>query len=305
VTRVFVGLDVGGTKTALVAESPDGERILDVVLASEDWDAEPVSAGARWIDAALRRSLPEGLEIIALGIGAQGLDTAEVAREFTAELRSLGYRAVCVNDAALLVPAAGCASGLGLIAGTGAIGVGADAHGEPLATGGWGWVLGDEAGAAGIVREAVKSALLSHDDGVPDDGLLGALLEDYGVADAERLARAVNDEPTMANWGPHAPAVFRAADAGSPLARTVVAGAAEHLARLVDQLVRRGAVGSDVVVAGSVIVNQPRLFDAFADLLRKRHPALVVHLLRDAPVLGALALARSEQNPAVNTTKES
>ena len=32
-----------------------------------------------------------------------------------------------------------------------------------------------------------------------DDGLLAALQHSYGVSTAERLARAVNDEPTVAN----------------------------------------------------------------------------------------------------------
>jgi N-acetylglucosamine kinase-like BadF-type ATPase len=96
----------------------------------------------------------------------------------------------------------------------------------------------------------------------------------------------------MDNWGPAAPAVFAAADAGSALASTVIENGARHLARLVDQLVRRGATGSDVVAAGSVIVGQPRLFGGLVRLVAERHPSFTVHLLTDPPVAGALALAR-------------
>jgi N-acetylglucosamine kinase-like BadF-type ATPase len=188
-------------------------------------------------------------------------------------------------------------AGIGLISGTGAIGVGTDGSGAPLITGGWGWVIGDEAGAAGIVRDATRAALRAHDAGLPDDGLLSALRGAFGAADAERLARAVNDEPTMDNWGPAAPVVFAAADDGSALASTVVENAGRHLARLVDQLVRRGAAGTDVVAAGSVIVGQPRLFGALVRLVGERHPAFTVHLLTDPPVAGAVALAR-ELHPA-------
>jgi N-acetylglucosamine kinase-like BadF-type ATPase len=245
----------------------------------------------------LERTLPAELEPRAIGLGAQGLDTAEIAEEFAAALSAQGIRARCVNDAALLVPAAGLSAGIGLIAGTGSIGVGTDGSGAPLITGGWGWVIGDEAGAAGIVREATRAALRAHDDGLPDDGLLSALCAAFGVGDAERLARTVNDEPTMDNWGPAAPAVFAAADDGSTLASTVVENAGRHLARLVDQLVRRGATGADVVAAGSVIVGQPRLFGALVRLVGERHPAFTVHLLTDPPVAGAVALAR-ELHPA-------
>jgi N-acetylglucosamine kinase-like BadF-type ATPase len=189
------------------------------------------------------------------------------------------------------VPAAGLDQGLGLIAGTGAIGTGKDAAERSFVTGGWGWVIGDEAGAAGLVREATKAALLAHDDGEPDDGLLQALLADFGVADAERLARAVNDDPTMANWAPHAAAVFRAADRGSALAAEVIRAGAAHLVRLIDQLRRRGAVGDAVVAAGGVITAQPRLADGVRELLAERHPDLRFVLLDQPPVAGAWFLA--------------
>jgi N-acetylglucosamine kinase-like BadF-type ATPase len=289
VTAVVVGLDVGGTKTAVIVETLDGRRLVETELPSEGWDAEPVSSGARWLAERIARLVPPGHEVAAVGVGAQGLDSNAISAEFAA---ALPYPTIAVNDAALLVSAAGFEQGIGVISGTGAIAVAQDASGDYLITGGWGWVIGDEAGAAGIVREATKAALLAHDGLRPDDGLLSALLAAFGVADAERLARAVNDEPTMDNWGPRAPAVFAAAAAGSALAAGVIADAASHLGTLVDQLVARGAVGSRVVAAGSVIVNQPALYDAFAGLVAARHPELSVTLLTDKPVVGALALAR-------------
>jgi N-acetylglucosamine kinase-like BadF-type ATPase len=230
--------------------------------------------------------------VAALGVGAQGLDNATIMLEYGAALTArLGIPTVAVNDAALIAPAAGLDQVIGLIAGTGAIGVGWTADGEFLAAGGWGSVIGDDAGAAGIVREAAKRALLRHDDGFDDDGLLAALLVSFGVADAERLARAVNDDPSTENWGPHAPVVFEAARSGSLEAQIVIEGAAQHLARLVRQLVAHGAVGSDVVAAGSVISAQPALFDRMSELVTAAHHRLRVRLLDRPPVAGATELA--------------
>lgn len=289
---LIVGMDVGGTKAAVRSTTGDGALVADVVMSSAEWDAEPADAAADWLADVLLRALPSGSTISALVVGAQGLDNPEVAHDLEQALTRRGYRQVrCVNDAALLVPAAGLTEGMGLIAGTGAIGTGTDAAGRSFVTGGWGWVIGDEAGAAGLVREATKAALLAHDDGAPDDGLLQALLADFGVADAERLARAVNDDPTMANWGPHAPAVFRAADRGSALAGHVIDAGAAHLVRLVDQLRRRGALGDAVVAAGGVITAQPRLADAVRELLARQHPDLRFILLNEPPVAGAWFLA--------------
>ena len=299
-TAVLVGLDVGGTKTAVIVETVTGRELVDTVIPSEDWDAEPLEHGVAWIERAIASVVPEGHEVAAVGIGAQGLDNDTISREFAAAVQ---YPAVAVNDAALLPAAAGLDKGLGVIAGTGSIGVGRDADGSYVITGGWGWVIGDEAGAAGIVREATKAALRAHDDSLPDDGLLSALCEAFGVADAERLARAVNDEPTMDNWGPRAPAVFAAADGGSVLAASVIEAAGANLASLVDQLVARGAVGSTVVAAGSVVVGQPRLFNALVRGVAATQSQLEVVLLTDPPVVGALALARQLYENSV--TKES
>jgi N-acetylglucosamine kinase-like BadF-type ATPase len=292
VTDVVAGLDIGGTKASLMVENLEGRVVLESVLPSGDWDAEPVSAGADWVARLLASVLPGGLEVRALGIGAQGLDSRDIATTFEAALADRGLRVRAVNDAALLLPAAGLRQGFGVIAGTGSIVIGVDASGNPLFTGGWGWVLGDEAGAADLVRDATRAALRAHDDGEPDDGLLAALTSGFEVTSAERLARAVNDEPTMANWGPRSRVVFAAADEGSELARGVVDLAARQLAHHVSQLVRRGGVGSDVVVAGSVILNQPRLYDAFAGAVDQAHPGFAVRRLDVEPVVGAIALAR-------------
>ena len=294
--ELLVGIDIGATKTAFVATTRSGDVVVDTTVASTGWDAEPIQYGAQWILTLLQGLLPDGAAAASVGVGAQGLDTAELSTMLGAALQRHGVRAWCMNDAALLLPAAGIDHGIGVIAGTGCIAVGADTAGRQLITGGWGSILGDDAGAAGIVRDATRAALYGHDDGIPDDGLLAALMVAFEVETAERLARCVNDNPAAHHWGVAAPAVFAAADAGSVLARGVVSAAGQHLVRLVDQLVRRQAVGTTVVAAGSVIAHQPRLLDAFRENLRISQPHLQVQLLLEAPVTGALTLARRLQS---------
>jgi N-acetylglucosamine kinase-like BadF-type ATPase len=293
VTDVLAGLDIGGTKASLMVETLEGRVLLESVVPSGDWDAEPISAGADWIMRLLSSTLPDDMDVRALGVGAQGLDSRDIATAFEGALANRGLRARAVNDAALLLPAVGLRQGFGVIAGTGSIVIGVDATDGPLFTGGWGWVLGDEAGAAGLVRDATRAVLRAHDDGEPDDGLLAALASAFDVTSAERLARAVNDDPTVANWGPRSRVVFAAADEGSKLAAGVVSLAAERLAHHVTQLARRGGMGSDVVVAGSVILSQPRLYAAFVDAVARAHPGFAVRRLEVEPVVGAVALARA------------
>jgi N-acetylglucosamine kinase-like BadF-type ATPase len=291
-TRVVVGVDAGGTKTGIALADLDGPVWSDVTIASTAWEAEPAGRAAAWLAAHIARAVPAGHDVVAVGVGAQGLDSQHAADALAAALGEHFRVAVAVNDAALLLPAAGFTDGIGLIAGTGSIGVGADRAGNPMFAGGWGGVIGDDAGAPAIVRDATRAALRAHDAGEADDGLLGALLDAFAVPDAERLARAVNDAPTMTNWGPRAPAVFAAADAGSQRAIRVIDEAAAHLVTLTTQLRRRGAVGDVVVAAGSVVVRQPRLFESLRSQLRSAHPDLALHLLTDPPAHGGVVLAR-------------
>jgi N-acetylglucosamine kinase-like BadF-type ATPase len=299
-TGVVVGMDAGGTKLAVQAETLGGELVTSVELPAPDWEASPAAAAAAWLDRQLRSAVPPGAVVLSVGVGAQGCNTPDSCTELERALAARGLAAAVVNDGALLIPAAGLDTGIGIISGTGSVGIGFDGSGSILRAGGWGWVLGDDGGAAAIVREAARAALLAQDAGLPDDGLLAALTGVYAVASAEDLARAVNDEPTVANWAPHAPAVFAAADAGSAQAAAVIAAAAEALTDLVSRLVDRGAAGTAVVAAGSVITRQPRLSRAFAEALGRRHPDLQFRLLDQPPVTGAVVLARrllSAQRP--------
>ncbi|WP_327233195.1 ATPase [Streptomyces sp. NBC_01317] len=296
--KVLVGADIGGTKLALRVETPDGAVRVDTAVPATGWEATPVDRAARWLLGRVAPVLSAGDEIAALGVGAQGCDTQEHCARLAAAFGRLGVAATVVNDAALLVPAAGLDRGIGVIAGTGSIAVGADTGGTVLFAGGWGWVLGDEGSAPAIVRDAARAALAAYDTDRHDDGLLSALLAHYRVTDAPGLARAVNDQPTTGNWGPAAPAVFRAATAGSPLALAVVDEAATQLCALVTRLRARGAVGRTVVAAGGVVLGQPLLADRLRARLASVQPDLTLRLLDVPPVAGAVALARIRHRAA-------
>jgi N-acetylglucosamine kinase-like BadF-type ATPase len=290
---VIAGLDIGGTKTHVRLETPDGRLVADAVEPSGDWSATAPAAAARWIAGTVRRHLPPGATIAAIGAGAQGCNTAEHCAQLNAELAAAaGAPAAATNDAALLVPAAGLACGIGVIAGTGSIAVALRPGGALAFAGGWGWVIGDEGSAPALVRDATRAALARHDAGAAPDVLLPMLLEAFGVGGAAALARAVNDTPTAAHWGSRAPAVFAAAERGSADARAVVAGGAEALAGLVALLARDAGPSADVVAAGGVMAGQPMFYAAFRAAVARSNPGLSVHLLREPPVTGAVTLAR-------------
>jgi glucosamine kinase len=180
---------------------------------------------------------------------------------------------------------------VGVVAGTGSIAVARTAEGKMLAAGGWGWILGDEGSAAALVREAAKAIRGALDRGQDGDPLIGALMRELETDDQTKLGILLNETRGAAVWGSYANAVFDAAVAGSPMAIRVIREGGAGLAALVQILIERGANASLVVAGGGVISEQPMLMEAFVEAMGSVSPSSRVVLLREPPVIGAIALA--------------
>ncbi|WP_406005297.1 ATPase [Streptomyces sp. NBC_00637] len=291
---LVVGVDVGGTKTHLRALTGDAV-VADHVRASTGWRPHDPAAAARLLTGLVREALPEGARPAAVAVGAHACETPrQCARIRDALQLSLGVPTRVVGDAELLVPAAGLDKGVGLVAGTGSVAVGRPPCGDPVQVGGWGAVLGDEGGAAGLVREAARAVWAAHDRGEEPEALALGLLAAFGVPEVPALGAALESASHVsAEWGRHAPAVFAAAAGGSALARSVIAEAGTALAALVARLAARGVAVDDVVVAGGTVLGQPALYEAFTSALADALPGARPRPLTVAPVEGAVALARS------------
>jgi N-acetylglucosamine kinase-like BadF-type ATPase len=117
------------------------------------------------------------------------------------------------------------------------------------------------------------------------------LMRELATNDQTKLGILLNQTRGAAAWGRYANAVFDAAMAGSPLAVRVIREGAQGLAAHVQLLIERGVNASLVVAGGGVIAEQPMLFEAFVDAVAAVSPTSRVVLLRDPPVIGAVALA--------------
>lgn len=286
---LVAGVDIGGTKTHLRV-SRDGRVIVDRVVPTPDWRRRDNSADAGALLALVTDAA--GSRLTAIGVGAHGCDTTEECAAFETALTALTpSRVRVVNDAELVVPAAGLREGIGVIAGTGSIAVARKADGAMLVAGGWGWIFGDEGSAPGLVREAARAVRNAIDLGEETDGLYDTLRRSTGAANFTEIGRELTRNRDAAAWGRHARAVFAAADAGSELAAQVIHDAARALVVLVERLVARGAHSRDVVVSGGVMVGQPTLQDLFRRELGRRLPAHRLSILTEPPVGGAVALA--------------
>lgn len=285
----LVGIDIGATKTHLAVAEP-GRGRTDQVHPTDGWRVRRPDEDAPALVALLRRATG-GVEPDVTVVGAHGCDSAAACLALQERLAGqLAGAVLVVNDAELLVPAAAVGHGIGVVAGTGSIAVTRLADRTMLVAGGWGWLLGDEGGAVGLVREALRAVRGALDSGEARDPLIEAMLAALGVADPILFGRRLLEIGTAAAIGAHVEAVFQAAAAGSALASGVIRDGGRALALLVSRLVRRGAFGGQVVASGGVITRQPGLMAAFRDALAADWR---VTLLAEPPVQGALRLAES------------
>ena len=287
---VLAGVDIGGTKTRIMGRR--GSAVLfDKTIVTDEWRIRQMEADAVKLSAIVM-DLCGGTAPAVMAVGAHGCDTDEQCRRFQALLSAnLKTSVQVVNDAELMVPAAGYDDGIGVVAGTGSIAVARTAEGKMLAAGGWGWILGDEGSAAALVREAAKAIRRAFDRGQDGDPLIAILMREIGTDDQTKLGILLNETRGAAAWGRYANAVFDAANAGSPLASRVIKEGGQGLAALVQLLIERGANASLVVAGGGVIAEQPMLMEAFVKAMASVSPASRVVLLREPPVIGAVALA--------------
>jgi glucosamine kinase len=292
-----VGIDVGGTKTHLAIAHGDVIE-SDLVVPTVQWRTGSPASDAGALAALVSGKWGAAALALPLGVGAHGCDSTDqclameqhLRRHVTAEVRVL-------NDAELMPWAMGITDGIGLVAGTGSIAVARDALGRLVTAGGWGWMLGDEGSAAGIVREATRAALQALDSDHRADRLIALLFNGFEVTDGAELAMALTRSSSADIWGSHAHTVFQAAEEGSALAGRVIDDAGAQLAALVPRLQARGVTSRHVVAGGGVMVAQQRLRDAFLAGLAATSPGVVVQVLDTPPVVGAVALAAALQHP--------
>lgn len=297
----LAGVDIGGTKTEIcLGRFEEGKlvKLREVVLPSSSWRGRDFAFDA---DSLLRliQDLAGETALVGIGVGAHGCDDDPECEAFAAALRARTTVPLrVVNDAELMPLAMGRLGQIGLVAGTGSIAVCRDDDGRMISAGGWGWLIGDDGSAAGLVREAARTIARALDTGATtEDPLIHRMYASLGQPELPRLGSALASRGNAAAIGAHAPAVFDAYVEGSPLARRVIVEGAEALADLVVNLRLRGSTASHVVAGGSVIVSQPPLWDAFVTAVQIRSDGQVTpQLFEGHPVDGACRLAAEITN---------
>ena len=297
-----LGIDAGGTKTVCQLADERGEVLAEArrgganLQAAGELDVEKVLHGV------MNEVLGDtDLTPAAICLGIAGVDRPEDSAVVRGIMKRIGYKArvLVVNDALVALEAGAAGQpGVVVIAGTGSIAYGRNAHDEAARAGGWGYVLGDEGSGYWIGRAALRAVLRQSDRRGPVTRLTTLLLEHFQVAHAQDLIHQVYHpalRPTAI--AALAQCVQQAFTAGDAVAIGILRGAADQLEASAMSVARRlDLVGTQFpfVLAGGMFRAVPWLHDELDRRLTLASPKSRTFVLDVEPAAGAVRLAIAE-----------
>lgn len=238
---------------------------------------------------------PAQVERACVGMaGAARPEISEVIRRLVAEI--LSGEIEVVGDMVIALEAAfGGGPGVVVIAGTGSIAYGRDSAGRTARAGGWGFAISDEGSGHWIGRSAIAAALRAFDEGQAEGtSMVAAMMKFWRLETREQFVLRANGSPPP-DFAALLSIVLSAADAGDPLARTVLTQAGAELAAIAKIVIRRLFAETDTVpvaMSGGVFHNSALVRQVFYNSLRSEYPKTAITPTVIDPVRGALELAR-------------
>lgn len=303
----YLGIDGGGSKTTCVVG--DESSVLAIAVSGPSNITRVGEARAREsLHEAIRQACAaakiDSRQLKRACIGAAGAGRKEIAsivHKMVAEVISAGIEVVGDMEIALQA-ALGDEPGVIVIAGTGSIAYGRDAHGKIARAGGWGFAVSDEGSAHWIGREAVAAVLRaadrsSADQNAQESSLFCELREIWKLDSLEQLARTANSNPDFAAL---LPGVLNAANRGDAIAQNILTQAGRELAQLAVSVLQRlfperdGAV--PMAMVGGVFRHAPMIRELFYNEVSRVYPQIVLNPKVVEPVHGALQMARGSSS---------
>jgi glucosamine kinase len=262
-TRYWMGVDGGGSslRVTIVDDSlhPLGEAHAETAnpkVIGEHAAAERIHMA---ILAAISNAQLQPADIAGVGIGIAGADTvhSEVwLREVVSEVLPQARLVPSADYEIALVGALGERRGILVLAGTGSLAYGVNAHGESMLVGGWGYLLGDEGGGYWLGLEALR-ALIADVEGRGEPTLLHNLLLDHlNLVHPRDLVKWMYATQRTRDVAALAPLVLRAAESGDAVALSLVNRGADALLSFTHTVMRRLKTDNpQIAFAGGLLEN--------------------------------------------------
>jgi N-acetylglucosamine kinase-like BadF-type ATPase len=305
-SHLILGLDAGGTKTVAWLAPGASDVPFGALGVGVGGPGNPHSVGLEAACSAYMAAIneafsnaaiePRPVTAICLAVAGAGReDDRRRIAQWAADLR-IADRIAVVSDAdAVLAAGTPNACGVGVIAGTGSIVFGRDAHGREFRAGGWGPLLGDEGSAFALATSGLRAASHAIDCRGPATVLAEAFMVRLGIAEPRMLVNAIYDSRMDRRAIAALADVVTAAANRDSTADELLSQTARELGDQVSAVVRslQFAPGEySLVLAGGLLVGCELLRWRLVDtLITDGNWPVSIHVVPD-PVVGAIRIAQ-------------
>jgi N-acetylglucosamine kinase-like BadF-type ATPase len=302
-TKLFLGIDGGGTKTEVVCATETKEVVGIGLSGPTNLTSTTTGAAAFNLKEAVRQALekapPESI-VASAAMGLAGMDTpkeyemayqpfSDILHAFHVEKFHLVHDSMIALENGTSNPNA-----IVLIAGTGSICVGRNDKGESTKTGGMDYLLTDQGSGYDIGRHVLREAVKSFDGRRPKTMLEQLVCEHFGIASLDELKMHIYHPPLskfeVAELSRICTLAYQNGDAG---ARQVFEWAQVELVRMTETVIRKlhlEYVPTDLVLTGSIILLD-HMKAAVMQRLLGQFPTLIPVVPESPAMYGALQLA--------------
>jgi len=302
-TRYFLGVDIGGTKSHALIADEHGRAVGFAEAGPGNHEVVGYDGLSRVLqritEDALSRAGISRKAIAGAGFGVAGYDWPSELPPTLEAIATLGLNCPIevVNDTVIgLMAGAEAGWGIALVSGTSNNCWGWDEHRRIGRVVGGGMLFGEHAGAAELVVQAIIAIAKAWTQRGPATALTQAFVEYFEVEDAARLLEGIQLERLHPGPG-LAPLVFQVAEAGDEVARGLIRWAGEELADLAKGVIRQLNFQNrafDVVLVGSMFNGGPLLTEPMKRRILEEAPAARFVRLTVPPVVGAVLLGMEQ-----------
>jgi N-acetylglucosamine kinase len=293
--RYVIGIDAGGTKTVGLLADETGQVLAEVRGSGANLQTHGELEVEKVFDDIVE-GLAQGRTISAVALGIAGVDRPHDEAVIRGILRRLGHRESVrvVNDAAIAL-VAGAPDGVGIVvlAGTGSISYGQDAHGTTARAGGFGFLLADEGSGYWFGHQALRATVRAADGRGPATRIMPIVFEALEVTSvAELVPRVYEKGLPKHRIAALAGTVQQAHDQGDAVAASLIDVGAQELALAARAVARQLDLGDGpfpVVLAGGAFKACPSMVAPLEAHLAL--PGGRPTLLQAEPARGAVRLA--------------
>ena len=259
---LFAGIDAGGTKTRLAYCFSDQPvtRYFDGpgVNVKRDGIERSVAVSAQIIREGCKEHLVDKHLVLCAGIAGAGRqhDRAQIALRLKELLTTAAEAKITIlTDADIAYHAAYDEnSGILIIIGTGTIILAKNREGQFIRAGGWGYLLGDEAGGFRLAQAGLE-AVANACDGGPSTLLTHRLQDAFGVDSGDALIEFAYNKDTAIQQ--IAPLIVEAAEAGDAVGNQIIENQISRLTGRLSWLLKEHPdIDRKVSLAGGLSNNQ-------------------------------------------------